>query len=357
MTRDAFAIADLKVPAGHKAFTRLPVTTLLVGADLTVPLHVLHGAKDGPVLGLISGIHGREHFVMRIVREVLLSLNLADLAGTIVAIPVANPMAFARDKRSTPEEDIDFADMNRIFPGVRAQPVFGGGESPLSDRSLTERVASTISKHFFPVLDYMVDFHCHFAGCSLVESIVKTGDSPEANQTSFEMNRLLNTGVMHGANGAKPITATGYASTLGVITAVLEIGGAGLSGSVQARAVAHGAEGVLNILRYLDMIPGEIKQPGRQLYGSWQPHVRPTVAGYLLTEFPPDALFDEMPFGIPVREGDLLGTVFDPYSFKVVEELHSPADGVLYLCRISGPVKPGSHAYAVCAYEGARWVD
>jgi predicted deacylase len=333
------------------------VTTLLVGAELTIPLHVLHGAREGPVLGLICGIHGREHFVMRIVREVLLSIDVVDLAGTIVAIPVANPMAFARDKRSTPEEDIDFGDMNRIFPGIRAHPVFGGGDPQLSNHSLTERAAAIITETFFPVLDYMVDFHCHFEGCALVESIVKTGDSDELAQASFELNRLLNTGVMHETNGGKPVTATGYVSTLGVITAVLELGGAGLSGAVQNRALAHGTEGVLNILRYLKMIPGEVKQPGRQFCGQWQPHVRPTVAGYLLSEYPPDALFAEMPFGVPVREGDLLGRVFDPYSFEIVEELHSPADGILYLCRISGTVKPGSHAYAVAAYEGGRWID
>ena len=357
MTENAFEIADFKVEPGQRAFTRLPVTSLLVGAELTLPLHVLHGIRQGPVLGLISGIHGPEHFVMRILRQILLEVNPANLSGTILAIPVANPVAFARAKRSTPEEDIDFGDMNRIFPGIRATPVFGGGESIPSDRSLTERMADVISRGFLPHLDYLIDFHCHFSGCALVESIVKTGESEERTKISFEMNRLFDTGVIHQSNGARPVTATGYASSLGVMTAVLEIGGEGLSGAVQKKAVNHGTQGVINVLQYLKMVPGEPRQPGRQLFGVWQPHVRPTKSGYLVTEFAPDSLFEEMPFGVPVHEGDLLGTVFDPYSFNIVEHLRAPTDGVLYMCRISGPVKAGSHAYAVTAYEGSSWID
>jgi predicted deacylase len=78
---------------------------------------------------LTSCIHGDEHFPIRILREVILGLNPEELAGTVLAIPVANPVAFARSERSTPEEDIDFANMNRIFPGTRAKTAFGGGES------------------------------------------------------------------------------------------------------------------------------------------------------------------------------------------------------------------------------------
>lgn len=354
---DVFEIGDLKVRRGEQAFTRLPVTTLLVGAELSLPLHVIHGAKDGPVLGLLSGIHGPEHFVMRIVREVVLSLNPQELAGTVLVIPVANPIAFARAKRSTPQEDIDFGDLNRIFPGKRAQPAFGGGESHPSDRSVTEWIAATISDQFLSRLQYLIDFHCHFAGCALIESIVKTGEADEKNRVSFKLNRLLNIGVMHESLGMAPTTATGYASKLGVITEVAEIGGGGLSGPVQKKAVKIGVDGVWNIFKYLKMIPGTPTQPGKQLYGIVQPHVRPTKSGYLLSNFEPDDLFAHSPLGVPVHAGDVLGTLFDPYTYKEIEKLVCPTDGVLYLTRTSGPVEAGGHAYAITGYEGSRWVD
>jgi predicted deacylase len=273
-----------------------------------------------------------------------------------LVIPVANPVAFARSKRSTPEEDIDFADMNRIFPGVRAKPVFGGGESHPSDRSLTEWMASVISEQFFPRLQYLIDFHCHFSGCALIETITKTSSDGELDEDSFEMSRLFDLGIMHDGGDITPTTATGYASKLGVTTAVAEIGGGGLSGRVQKRALKIGVDGMFNVMRYLNMIPGTPTPPGRQLHGTWQPHVRPTSGGYLLSEYEPDSLFQHSPLGVPVQTGDLLGTVFDPYTFAELEKLYVPTDGILYLCRTSGPVEAGSHAYAVTAYEGAEWI-
>ncbi len=354
---DTFEIGGLQVKRGERGFTRLPVTSLLVGAQLGLPLHVLHGAKEGPVLGLLSGVHGPEHFVIRIVREVVTHINPRDLAGTIVALPVANPVAFARAKRSTPEEDIDFGDMNRIFPGTRAKAVFGGGESQYSDRSLTEWTAATISEGFLPRLEYLIDFHCHFAGCSLIESIVKVGGSEKQNKDSYEINRLFNLGHIHESSDAPPITATGYASKLGVTTAAMEIGGEGLSGTAQKKALKIGVEGILNALKYLKMIPGDPTRPGKQLYGKWQPHVRPSNSGYLVTEYCPDDLFARSPLGVPVHQGDLLGTVFDPYTYEELERLVAPADGILYMCRMSGPIEVGGHAYAVTGYEGARWID
>ncbi len=352
-----FEIGPLKVSRGERGMGRLPVTTLLVGAELGIPVHVLHGAKEGPCLGLIAGIHGPEPFVMRILREVVLGVDPTELAGTVVAIPVANPVAFARGKRSTPEEDIDAADMNRIFPGTRAKPTFGGGESQISDRSLTEWMAATIVEHFFPPLQYLIDFHCHFAGCALFESIVKTGGDERKDRESFQINRLFNLGLIHESGDAPPVTATGWAAKQGTVTGAMELGGEGISGAVQQKLVKFGTHGILNAMRYLRMLPGEVRQPRRQLYGTLQPHVRPTKAGYLVTEFAPDDLFANSPFGVSVHEGDLLGTVFDPYSLEEVERILAPVDGILYVARTSGPIEAGGHAYAITAYEGAHWVD
>lgn len=352
-----FELGKLKLGRGERGMTRLPVTSLLIGAELAIPLHVIHGTKKGPVLGLLAGTHGPEPFMLRVLREVVLALDPAELAGTVLAIPVANPVAFARNKRSTPEEDIDFGNMNLNFPGTRAKPAFGGGESHSSDRSLTEWMAATIVEHFFARLEYLIDLHCNFAGGSVVESVVKISQDANKTRQSFEINRLFNIGVIHESKVQPAVTSTSYASQQGIVTGTLELGGEGLSGATQRQVIQCGAEGILNVMRYLKMIPGPVKEPGKQLYGTWLPHVRPAKAGYLITEFSPTDLFTRSPFGIPVKQGDLLGTVFDVHSFEVVDRLCAPADGILYKCRVSGPVEAGGLGYGVTAYEGARWVD
>jgi hypothetical protein len=58
-----------------------------------------------------------------------------------------------------------------------------------------------------------------------------------------------------------------------------------------------------------------------------------------------------------VREGDVLGTLFDPYTFEDLETLRAPVDGLLYITRRSGPVRAGGHAYSIADLEGSRWIQ
>jgi len=85
--------------------------------------------------------------------------------------------------------------------------------------------------------------------------------------------------------------------------------------------------------------------------------VRPTTAGYLVSCFDPDQLFLGEEMGVPVKKGEVLGQLFDPYTFESLETLSSPVDGILYITRRSGPVEAGSHAYAVADFDMSRWID
>ncbi len=357
MTKDIFEINGLKVKRGERGFTRLPVTSLLVGSELGIPLHVIHGAQPGPVLGMIGVIHGIEHFPIRIQREVMLGIDPAHLAGTLLAIPVANPMAFARAKRSTPEEDVDFGNMNRIFPGRRAKPAFGEGESPASDVSMTEIMASVLTEQFFPRLNYLIDFHCHWNKGGLFMMLQDIDDGSETTRRSHDMTRYFNLGMVNENAPAGTKTATGYAHSLGVATACVEVGGGALSEPVARKAVRIGADGVLNIMRHLHMIPGDPVEPRRQLSAHIRPHVRPTKAGYLLTRCEPEDLFRDNTLGIPVKKGEIVAEVYDPYTFQVVEEIKSPVDGIVYMTRASGPVEAGAHGFSIADTTQARWIE
>ena len=76
MNNHPFQIAGIEVDSGQRGFVRIPVTTLLVGAELTIPLHVVHGAQPGPVLFLTSGLHGDEPFPIRMIRKVLMDVDV-----------------------------------------------------------------------------------------------------------------------------------------------------------------------------------------------------------------------------------------------------------------------------------------
>src|SRR5258708_39569273 len=106
-------------PRGGDAlsYERIPVTTLASGFELFIPLHRLEGRSPGPTLGLSALVHGDEPLTNEVVRQVLSSIDPADLRGTLLAVPVVNPLAFESLTRHTP---VDMLDLNRNFPGSPA---------------------------------------------------------------------------------------------------------------------------------------------------------------------------------------------------------------------------------------------
>src|ERR1043165_1396602 len=99
-----------------RSFTRLPVTTMLTGAELTLPLHVVTGRSQGPALGIITNVHGDEFLPTTAIRTLLGELDTATLKGRLAIISVANPMATAGFGRLTPEQH-GRTDLHEVFPG------------------------------------------------------------------------------------------------------------------------------------------------------------------------------------------------------------------------------------------------
>jgi predicted deacylase len=352
-----FEFANVIVAPGERAFTRLPVTKLLNGSTLDLPVHIIHGAEPGPVLGITSSIHGAEYLPIRMVRGAVQHLAPSVLKGTVIAIPICNPLSFARGTRISPDEDdVDFANLNRVFPGRREEALFGIGQPHSSDRTLTEAIAAVITDRFLTRIDHVIDFHSHFQNAGLIKTIQQKGQSGRQAEITQGMCRALGLGLIH-EHAATPKSLTGQAADMGISVCVAEIGGGALSAAAEERCIAIGVRGILNVMKFLDMIPGRIELPGRQLLFEIAPHVRPTTAGYLVSHFDPDQLFLGDEPGTPVQEGEVLGTLFDPHTFDDLETLHSPVDGILYITRRSGPLEAGSHAYAVADFQMSHWMD
>ena len=69
---------------------------------------------------------------------------------------------------------------------------------------------------------------------------------------------------------------------------------------------------------------------------------------------------EDVGVGRPTREvenGEALGTVYNPYTLEEEEQLKAPVDGLLYACRVSGPIDPPWEAFAVANFEGSKWIE
>jgi predicted deacylase len=112
-SRPPFEIAGHKVTAGKRMRMELPIGNLMSGTPVALPLIVVHGKKDGPVVWLSAAIHGDEICGVEIIRQVLDAINSPAMAGTIIAAPVVNVHGFNTNDRYLP----DRRDLNRSFPG------------------------------------------------------------------------------------------------------------------------------------------------------------------------------------------------------------------------------------------------
>lgn len=113
MPRESFAIGSVRVRPGSARELELPITRLVTGADVSLPVRIVHGREDGPTVWIDAAIHGDEVVGIEVVRQVLASLTPATFRGTLIAVPIVNVLGFMNRDRYLP----DRRDLNRSFPG------------------------------------------------------------------------------------------------------------------------------------------------------------------------------------------------------------------------------------------------
>jgi uncharacterized protein len=113
MARASFAIGAVRVRAGHARALELPITRLVTGADVSLPVRVVHGREDGPTVWVNAAIHGDEVVGVEVIRQVMGALDARTFRGTLIAVPIVNVLGFMNGDRYLP----DRRDLNRSFPG------------------------------------------------------------------------------------------------------------------------------------------------------------------------------------------------------------------------------------------------
>lgn len=113
MPRASFAIGPVRVRAGSMREVGLPITRLVTGAEVSLPVRVVHGREDGPTVWVNAATHGDEVVGIEVIRRVLAGLRAQTFRGTLIAVPIVNVHGFMAGDRYLP----DRRDLNRSFPG------------------------------------------------------------------------------------------------------------------------------------------------------------------------------------------------------------------------------------------------
>ncbi|MEC7435441.1 MAG: hypothetical protein VYB27_00020, partial [Candidatus Thermoplasmatota archaeon] len=74
--REPFHFEGIDVLPGTQARIPLSVGLDPLGRDLSIPVHILHGKEEGPILTITSTIHGDELNGVTIIRHLLYGMDL-----------------------------------------------------------------------------------------------------------------------------------------------------------------------------------------------------------------------------------------------------------------------------------------
>lgn len=315
--RATFTVGTATAARGQRATGAIEVPAAS-DAALSIPVAVFHGAKPGPVLALVSGAHGTEYASIIALEKLIGLLNPAELAGTVIIVPLINLPSF---ERKVPHlNPVDGKSMNRFYPGNL-------------NGTQTERASYQITKQVVEQCDHLIDLH----GGDLDESLrpysywTKTGNEQQ-DQISREM--VLAFGLDHiiiSTDRPKDPQASRYlentATTRGKPSITAE---AGHAGTVEAEDVNALMNGCLSVLRYLKMLPGAaavIEHP------VWIEKVVPVASDQTGIFYP------LVRRGTYVGQGMKIGYVTD-YLGKQIFEARAPLAGVvLYICAVPSMTK------------------
>jgi len=102
-----------KIPAQTKTRFWLKMIESGMSQPVSVPVIVIRGREQAPILGLTAAIHGNELNGIKVIQEVLEEIDPTSLNGTIVAVPGLNAISLVQHERRY----FDQEDLNRQFPG------------------------------------------------------------------------------------------------------------------------------------------------------------------------------------------------------------------------------------------------
>ena len=202
------------------------------GNPISIPLIIAKGMKDGPVLGLTAAVHGNELNGIPVIQRLFTEIDVNELSGTIIGVPVVNVPAFMRKKRRFN----DGVDLNHIMPGKE-----DGNVSQL----YAFRFVNKLVKRF----DFLIDLHT--ASFGRVNSYYIRADMEQ--EATKELALLQNAEIIVH-NPPSDGTLRGAADELGIPAITLEVGNPSI---FQKRLIRSGIEGIHNVLCHLKMIDDE----------------------------------------------------------------------------------------------------
>jgi len=303
-----FKISSFEVEKGTKKSGVLKVVERSLG-PIDVPITIVNGIESGPILCVLAGEHGCEYAGIETCIRLSKDINPKELRGTLIVLPIINVPGFqARTPYICP---IDGVNIGRAWPG-----------NLIPYSSISNFITYNIFHDVILKSNYVVDLH----GGDLVESIsdpciylLRTGkkeidEVSESLANVFGVEYIVET--FPPKTGEPPGTLQHEAAKRGIPAILAE---AGHEGKVEEKDVTLLYNGVLNVMKHLEMVRGK---PGST--------IKPKMIRMAKVTTEKGGLFySNFEVGSIISQGDVLGEIRDIHG-KTIHRIIAPTKGKIW---------------------------
>jgi predicted deacylase len=302
-------IQDLEVPKGKMKQGYLKVSGKPAGMH-QIPITIINGIDDGPVLVVNGGIHGSEYNGPAATLQLMTDLDPTSLHGAVIVVPMVNTLAFeARWYQTNP---VDYRNLATTF--VPETPRGGSGH-PL----ISYRVAQTFYNDVLTKADYRIDLHSGdiFLDLTDLTNYTKFGVDPKLDEKAYALARNFGWEWIREKLPKQPPPKPEDDPMPMPPTMSTEAGG---MGRCQSDMVTKVYNGFLNVMKSLFMIEGTPNIPTQaKVFNTY--HMHANKGGLFISH---------VRAGDHVKKGEELGLIKDLFG-NVLEKIIVPTDGIVVM--------------------------
>ncbi len=319
-------IGGVSIPKGKRKKIELPVAKLFDYTEMNIPVEVVRGKEDGPILFISAAIHGDEINGVEIIKRILAKKKtLSKLKGTLIAVPIVNVFGFNRNVRYLP----DRRDLNRCFPG--------------SDTgSLAGQIANIFMEEIVSKSTHGIDLHTAAINRNNLPQIRACLGNKENKRLAMEFGVpvVIDSSTRDGS-------LREAASDIGIPMLLFE-GGQALR--YEENIIKSGVLGILSVMQSIGMIEGKVislRQRRKEVFIAQASHwIRAPHSGSLRVR---------KKLGSLVRKNELLGVLSDAFGSNKIE-VRAKVTGIIIGMAMLPLVNNGDALFHIATFEDSKEV-
>lgn len=317
MKNTPLSICNEYIQPGEKANLALQMPDLYSCAPFYMPIKVIHGKNAGPCLLVFSTIDGNEMNGLEIVNRLIQNFDGSSINGTIIAVPVMNVYGLTHYPKTIPSGD----NLSSCFPGRQ-------------DGNYGERIAHIFTQEIINKADFCIELDTGALNHNILPQVYCNFENQKTKQLAKIFQAPVITNVSLSGNKLRQTT-----ESLNVPLIVYQ---AGEAMRFDENVISLGVNGIVNTMRFIDMLPKEDPiEEFSPVFSQDEDWIIAHRGGILHTY---------VELGQSIKKGEKLGTISDPFSSDIGENLKATRDGLIVGINTTPLIHEGLSVFKIASF-------